>query len=63
MSTEMHAYFESLDSALLDYMRGKVSSFDEHCTRFGLAEKIPANPVAKQGAVMKMITSRTSLPV
>lgn len=58
MQTEMDKYFESLDSALLDYMRGKTSSFDEHCKRFGLSDKIPANPIAKQGAVMKMITKR-----
>lgn len=61
MQAEMQRYFESLDSALLDYMRGKTSSFDEHCERFGLSDKIPANPVAKTGAVMKMVTSRTNL--
>lgn len=61
MMTELDRYNQSLDRSLLDYMRGKESSFDEHCQTFKLADKIPADPVAKRGAVMKMVTARTNL--
>jgi hypothetical protein len=61
--TELDKYNESLDRALVDYMRGKESSFDEHCQRFNLADKIPADPFAKRGSVMKMVTAKTNLPM
>jgi len=63
MQTELDKYNHSLDLALLDYSRGKTSTFDAHCEAFGLTSKLPENPLAKTGAVMKMITARTNLPM
>jgi len=62
MQTELDKYNDSLDMALVDYMRGKTESFASHCERFGLRGKLPANETAKTGAVMKMVTARTNLP-
>lgn len=63
MQTELDKYNHSLDLALLDYLRGKTSTFDAHCEAFDLTSKLPENPIAKTGAVMKMITARTNLPM
>lgn len=63
MQTELDKYNHSLDLALMDYVIGKTEKFDAHCKAFDLTGKLPANPIAKTGAVMKMITARTNLPM
>jgi hypothetical protein len=63
MMAELKAYNESLDIALEDYMSGDGTSFEEHCDKWGLSDKIPNHPLAKHGAIMKMVTARTSLPM
>jgi len=63
VQTELDKYNESLDTALLDYVRGKEQTFDEHCIKFDLDKRIPHHELARRVAVMKMITARVNLPI
>ena len=63
MDAEIALYNRSLDVALKAYMKGDEEPLAIHCRAWNMEEKIPNHPVAKRGAVMKMVTSRASLPM
>lgn len=56
-------YYESLDSALVEHMNGNRNRLQLHCDRWGMSAKLPAHGTAREAAICKLVTARTSLPI
>ncbi len=63
VASKIATYNASLDAALIAWMNGESQPFERHLDAFDLRGKWPSHELARQGAIHKLVTSRTTLPM